>query len=333
MFERRPYFHTMAETQLLDPDLILTEINNFTDKIYELGETKNDKVVVGVEHILKKYKGKPEQASKLILSTLGLFKNATAVIKQIKKEIMSLQKQNDDLQTVKSFSEVTEKTGRTILKYVEENLHEKTKLLDKSVEQLKSYSEALKTNSEATKSSIKVDVERAVTKALDNHPPATIRNIKSAVRDVIHDSQDVADRSKNIILFGVEKEPDLDVECTTGLTESILYDIGFDLSIEQAERFGKETDGKPQPIRVSFKDKSLVHEILKSAKKLTTSEKYKNVYISIDRNKEQQKLHRDLVSQLKKKIKETPERYWYIKNDKIYSEEKDISHIQRRGDD
>ena len=92
---------------------------------------------------------------------------------------------------------------------------------------------------------------------------------------MLYDSQDVADRSKNIILFGVEKEPDIDAECTTGLTECILYDAGFDLSIEKAERFEKKTDGKPQPIRVSLKDKSLVHKILQSANKLKTSEKYK----------------------------------------------------------
>ena len=313
----------MAEEKLLGPGLVIQEIDNFIDSIYELGEIKDDQREVSVQHILKKYKGKPDAAAKVIFNTLGLFGNAIKIIKQLKKEKASLQKENNSLKTAKSVSDIAEKTGQNILKYVSDKFNENSASLNNSVEQFKSYAEALQTTtSEVTKSVEEINIKQAVTEAINNNPPASMRTIKSTVRDIFRDSQDEADRSKNLIFFGVEVDPDNGDECTFAVIESLLEDIGENVVVQHAERFGKENDGKPQPIRATFKDKFIVHDILKSAKKLKATEDHKNVYISIHRTMEQQKRHKDLVDKLKKKIEENPERYWYIKSDKIFSREK-----------
>ena len=56
----------------MNPDKVIEKIGNFTSPIYKLGGNDG----VGIQDILKKYKGKPEPAATFIYNSLECFKEA-----------------------------------------------------------------------------------------------------------------------------------------------------------------------------------------------------------------------------------------------------------------
>ena len=102
----------------INSDLVTKEIKKNYDSIFTFGEMEGDKRIVEVQHILKKFKSKPEAAAKVIYSTFDLFENAIIIIKHMKKENVSLLIENNDLKKVRSVSDIAENTGQNILKYM-----------------------------------------------------------------------------------------------------------------------------------------------------------------------------------------------------------------------
>ena len=125
------------------------------------------------------------------------------------------------------------------------------------------------------------------------------------------------------VVFGLDDTGFTGPDSVAIAVEAMLEEIDITEAVHTAEHFGKEQLGKLRPIRVTYKDSSAVQETLRAAKKLKSTA-FKDVYISMDRTPEQQKYHKDLVIELKKNIKSSPDRYWYIRNDKIYSNVKDL---------
>ena len=140
----------------------------------------------------------------------------------------------------------------------------------------------------------------------------TLSNIRNVVKQVVNTER--MDRSKNVIIFGLEETSD---ENTAKATEEILESIHLKPKIMSANRFGSTENDKIRPIRVTFERSDAVHDVLKTSRTLKSTEKFKNVYISIDRSAEQQARHKELVKTLHKKISEQPNKKWYIKNNEV----------------
>ena len=116
--------------------------------------------------------------------------------------------------------------------HMQESLESHTKTLSKEI---KSYASVLKseTSTNINQSPVHIDT----------------REIKNAVKDAVHDemrTQNEPDRSSNLVFFGVE-EPE-DYECTVGVIESVMEDMGMNVNSEMihvAERFSTVKNGKP----------------------------------------------------------------------------------------
>jgi hypothetical protein len=75
-------------------------------------------------------------------------------------------------------------------------------------------------------------------------------------------------------------------------------------------------------VKVTFGSRESATSVLVGAKGLKQVDNLKNVFISPDRSPEERAKRRELISQLKEKIKKEPELYHFIQNGKLLSAEK-----------
>ena len=91
----------------------------------------------------------------------------------------------------------------------------------------------------------------------------------------------------------------------------------------QAGRMGTKKDDATRPVLVQLRTGEIATQLLKKVSALRKSERFKDVYVCPDRTIEQRAQHRKLVSDLKAKIQEEPERTHYIRDGEIWSKDKD----------
>ena len=126
-----------------------------------------------------------------------------------------------------------------------------------------------------------------------------------------------------MLLFGLQEEADEDTMVKVG---EVFSDIDEKPKLDTAIRLGaKGTSGKPRPVKVSVNNSITVSQILRRARKLRESEKFKSMFICPDRSSEEQAEHRELVNQLKVKRSVEPNKRFYIKGNVICSN--DQNHI------
>ena len=82
-----------------------------------------------------------------------------------------------------------------------------------------------------------------------------------------------------------------------------------------------------RPIKVTLASPEAVKFVLSKAKKLKQNpyEEYKNIYLSLDRSREERAAHKSQVAQLKQKITDDPEKYHLIRDGKIKTVDKKLS--------
>ena len=157
-----------------------------------------------------------------------------------------------------------------------------------------------------------VPISKGTRAAADPGNTITLSSIRNVVKQAMNTNG--IDRSKNVVIFGLNEVKE---ENTVKATEKVLESINLKPKITSAIRFGRLQDDKTRPIRVTFEKSEAVHDVLKSSKSLKTNHEFSRVYISVDRSKEQQARHRELVKTLRKLISEQPEKHWYIQNNEI----------------
>ena len=176
--------------------------------------------------------------------------------------------------------------------------------------QLKSYSDALMDNVK----------EQAVS---DSNPTENKSLIKTVVKSAIEEMKETKyaelDRSKSLVLFGLE-EPEDTNDDTQNVVQRLLENIGFEDKQPIVRRLGTKNSEKTRPVRVTLKSSSEVQEILKKKKNLKFTD-FSHVYMAPDRTPDEQKEHARLVKKLKDKIKNMPNKRFYIKNGEIRCDE------------
>ena len=93
----------------------------------------------------------------------------------------------------------------------------------------------------------------------------------------------------------------------------------------EATRLGKcgsSGSGKLRPVKVSLSSSTIVQQIIRKARNLRSSEKYKQVYLTPDRTIEERVTQKKLVLDLKKKKTDEPDKRHYLKDGQICSEDK-----------
>lgn len=276
----QPFFSDLVKTVSSTEELI--------SKVFAIDKKSN---ILNVDTLKEKAGSKSEMASWIIKLTAQLQKNVTIMEQAISEVDLARQESKSSLKRVNELQKKlldSDKTQENNIRVMECVVEEKMQST------MKQYSDVIKAT------------------ASPPEPAVTISKIKHAVRQVINTGD--LDRSKNVIVFGLQELAD---ENIMQQTENILASINLKPKISSAKRFGRKQDDKPRPVRVTFQTTETVHGVLKFSKSLKSIHDYRNVYISIDRSEEQQARHSQLVKELKKNITESPNKHWYIKNDMV----------------
>ncbi len=138
--------------------------------------------------------------------------------------------------------------------------------------------------------------------------------MKKVVQEAVADE----DRSRNIVVFGMEEEPGKDLH---GKLTAVFNEISEKPSFEAA-RVGKESADKIRPIKISFRSSDNVHQILVKAKQLRSTTNYRSVYIAPDRSPEERVIQRELIAEMKRLASEDKNKHYYVKSGRICSRDK-----------
>ena len=139
--------------------------------------------------------------------------------------------------------------------------------------------------------------------------------VKSVVKDVVAEE----DRSRNVVIFGIEENSDVEICDKVGQ----IFEVMGEKPKFDATRIGLNVNERsPRPVKVSMSNQGIVMQILSKARMLRGSESFKNVFLSPDRSKEEQAAHRELVKLLKAKRNEQPGKRFYIKGQEILCNDK-----------
>ena len=249
--------------------------------------------------ILEKKRNKQELAS-TVIRVLAQMKKNIDVMKQVFEDIeatrndekkatiavMKLQKELLDCKTeqINDFQEIIGEKLQTTLKT-----------------EMKSYSDAVQANN---------DINRY-------EPSVTINDIGKTVRTAVKTAKQEIERGKNLVVFGLAENENEDI---TEAIKEMLLELSQKPKLEKVTRFGTKSLSH-RPVRLTLDSPTSVHDILRVSKKLKVTEKYRDVYITIDRTVEQQTAHRKLVEQLRRNITESPHRRFYIRGGKVHCEE------------
>ena len=272
-------------------DAVMKEIESSQsqiDKIFALGKNRDQLNVT----ILKEKQDK-EKLATLVLELTKRTQACVALLKRTSGAIESAQ-----IETKLAGDKIIRLQGE-LLNCKSEQIDQFRSLVEEKLSntiktELKSYSDAVKTNF---------------------GEPLTISNIKTAVKDVVKtvNASSKVGREMNLIMFGLHEEPD---ENLVEKVADVFSDMGEKPRFD-AVRIGSSDK---RPVRITFDRTETVHELVKVGHTLKSSGKYSNIFISLDRSPEQRAERRKLVEKMKVKIKENPDRRFYIKRGEVHCE-------------
>ena len=138
--------------------------------------------------------------------------------------------------------------------------------------------------------------------------------LEKVFRTVVSDE----DRSKNLMVFGLEEE-ESDSESLQTKVGSLLVELGEKPRF-MATRLGKKESGdRIRAVKVEFSTSSQALQIARMAGGLKQSQVFSKVFIRPDRTLEQRKERRTLVEELKQKKKADPEGRYSIRGGRVVS--------------
>ena len=140
--------------------------------------------------------------------------------------------------------------------------------------------------------------------------PITTKIVKEAVRSV----NDEEKRSRCFLIHGVEEK---DGEIPFQIVQNVYQKLDFTPpNIVDSYRIGRKTPGKSRSIKVEVEHPTDALVLLKKAGKLKSTD-LRSVYLSPDRNKEEQSAHNRLVAKMRTMIKEDPTKFYFIRDSKV----------------
>ena len=139
------------------------------------------------------------------------------------------------------------------------------------------------------------------------------KKIQAAVKS----ATDSEDRSRNIIVYGVEET---DSEVLPDTVSDILQEIGEKPVVTDCCRIGFKRDKTGvRPVKFTVRSPDVASQLLRKAKLLRSKAGFKSVYISPDRTVSERRAYKKLLDELKVKREVEPDKFYVIRNNKIVS--------------
>jgi len=127
-----------------------------------------------------------------------------------------------------------------------------------------------------------------------------VRKTVMVVREAVEEALKIEIRKMNLVIHGV---PDIDAEHDFYQVAAILGNglhMDFDRHVSSMTRIWKIEENKPRPLRIVVKSLDGKKEILSRTKDLKNVETFKRVFISLDLTRRQQKVDKELRTDVKK---------------------------------
>ena len=208
-----------------------------------------------------------------------------------------------------------------------DTLKNQKSLIDLQKEVIQKKSEQLKSVETTVKEEIKTWAG-VVTKSCSNISTAIPKKIKEVVREAVT----AEDRSHNVVIFGATEEEDQDKDHTAVNDDTCVRKI-FDIvdigpCFVDHHRAGLKKSGQSRPLIVRVQAPHVVMEVLANAKMLKGSRFYGSCYLAPDRSPEQRATHKKLITEMKKRREEQPDKYFFIKGGKVCCVERTVKQTE-----
>ena len=140
------------------------------------------------------------------------------------------------------------------------------------------------------------------------------------LKNVVKSVAEEENRCRNVMVFGMTEVENQDL--VANVTD-MLDCIGEKPRILDCMRVGVPKQGKHRPVKITLSSSDVVQQILRKSRNLNSRECFKSVYVSPDRSPEDRAAHKQLVIEMKEKIKTEPNKYHFIRNKTIISRVKE----------
>lgn len=139
---------------------------------------------------------------------------------------------------------------------------------------------------------------------LKNHRKGKDEVNGRAFEEIIQEVSERQKRKQNLIIYGVEEPRNENPKISTEQDKQKVADLLSFLSVPAGSitpiRLGQPPDNsaKTRPIKIVLQSESNVHIAVKNAKKLKTSDSFKNISVSLDRTPRQIAYYRNVKADL-----------------------------------
>ncbi|KAL5257645.1 hypothetical protein ACHWQZ_G012537 [Mnemiopsis leidyi] len=196
-------------------------------------------------------------------------------------------------------------------------------------------SEIMKEIGDTVKENVDLDksTQRSFADILGTNKEALVLPMKQAIKEI--EKED--DRKKNVVITGLDLNPAVtdrkqqEEQVKTLATETVNEALrGGPGEVKELVVMGKMSgnSGKAPPVLVTLTNSEEARNVIKGASRLSRVQGLRNVYISPDLNKEERTRRKVLAEDLKKKIADFPEQYWYIRHGTVSSKGKYVPRNQ-----
>ena len=219
--------------------------------------------------------------------------------------------------------------NRTLTKHVMENDNKVIQLQGQLLENRESQLRAVAATVERTaKDSVEKWYSQVASSSAVSHPTQPVISpamLQRTVKDIANSEE----RSKNIVVFGLQEQEEENVEARVG---EIFEAVGEKPLPEGISRVGKKRTDSHRPILIKFRTAVAASGVLRKSQDLKTNEKFEKVFLSPDRSVAQRVEHRQLVTLMKKRAAEDRSRRFFIRDGQVQSVERDQGAGERGGD-
>ena len=215
------------------------------------------------------------------------------------------------MDTVESYRNAVTRLQTQLIEKQEQVISVQAELSACKTEQLEAMK---KTVSSSVADSVKAEFKSYSSVVQSLPPPSPVispETLTTVVKTIVAEE----DRSRNLLIFGLPEEKE--EEKLDAQVSEVLETVGLKPKVE-VQRIGrKKTDGSTRPVKVIASNSLVVDQILRNARNLRNSERFRTVFLSQDRSVEQRKVRKELVQEMKKRTLAEPSKKFYIKDGKI----------------
>ena len=265
-----------------------SSVDHIQETLQELGVESTGKLSIFVIGKLKK-----DRIFTLLLHTLSMLDNLTCHVvnssyapRGVTAELLEAQKKIISLQS--ELLECKQEKLDSVKTVVQSSVCETVK------EEIKSFSAVVQSSTGGSQKPLSQSV------------------LKIFVQDIVK----TEDRGNDVMTFGMSDEENED---TSAKVSELFGALGEKPRIDVCRVGNHVPDGSPRPVKVVSTSSTVADQLMQKGRRLSHLEKYKRVYVNLERSLEQREQRRELVKEVKRLTDLDKDKRHFIRNGKVCS--------------